>query len=276
MLDQRAREIAINLAQEANEIILHYFQRGATVEWKADGSPVTQADIEINRLVMERIAEEFPAHGFIGEELGERATTSDDIWLCDPIDGTRPFTIGYPVSTFTLALVHKGEPVLGVISYPARNWLFVGEAGKGTMLNDEPLRVSEADTLRGGVVDLLCPSRHRYWVPGLYDAIDDAGGVPFCYNSASVAAAFVARGAIIGSVWSGATPWDAAACKVIVEEAGGRFTDLEGNEQRYDRPVRGSIASNGHMHEELVTLVRTCGIRQGRTAGPGDPLIPHR
>jgi myo-inositol-1(or 4)-monophosphatase len=254
MLEDRAREVAVGLANEASRIILHYFEKGAPAQRKSDGTPVTEADLEINHLVMDRIGQEFPDHGFIGEELDGRDSAGEYVWLCDPVDGTLPFTLGFPVSTFVLSLVRQGKPILGVMAYPARNWLLVGQAGKGTVLNGRSVHVSDWPILHQSVID-TSPG-----APGLFDAADAAGAFVVCYYSICTSAIMVARGTMTASIWPGTAPWDVAASKVIVEEAGGRVTALDGGDQRYDRPLRGAIVSNGKVHDQLVSLVRDCGV----------------
>ncbi len=199
-LPSGVREVAIGIARQACEKIVHYFDAELTVEKKSDGSPVTQADIEINALALSQIEKAFPSHGFIGEELGDKAPDKDGyVWLCDPIDGTRPFVWGFPVSTFSLALVRDGEPVFGLVAYPTRNWTIVAQKDHGATLNDKPIRVSDAPSIRGQGVDVLAPSRLAFHVPGLYDAVDQAGGMPICYNSTAISASFVARGALVAA-----------------------------------------------------------------------------
>src|SRR3989339_1076408 len=113
-------EFAKNLAKEAEEIALRYFSFKVENTWKEDNTPLTKADTEINDLVIKRVNEAFPEHSIYGEEQSELKENSKYIWVCDPIDGTMPFSNGSPIFTFSIALVDQssGLPILGVINDP--------------------------------------------------------------------------------------------------------------------------------------------------------------
>lgn len=263
---EAARELAIRLATHASDVINERFEHVVEVHRKEGGSIVTDTDVELNQHTMDAIASRFPQHGFIGEELGSHNANEEFVWVCDPIDGTRPFTLGFPVSTYALALLQHGQPVLSVVAYPARNWMFVAEAGSGATLNGVPLNVSTSPTIPRGVIDFQCTRSLRYRIPRIYDAIEERGGKAVSYGSVVLMAVSVARGALLGSVFSGEHPWDAAASKLVVTEAGGRFTDIYGSEQTYNTSIRGYVASNGVVHEQLLEIIQSCGIVDTQSA----------
>lgn len=184
------KTVALDLAKRAGEIMRKNFTLWMKKDWKADRSPVTDADITINALVIEEIRKRWPDHSIIGEEQSDAIEGAEYAWVCDPVDGTIPFSNGVPLGTFVLALCRDGVPTLGVI----------------------------------------------------YDPFMDR--------------MFVACGNFIASVATLNTCHDGAALKVIVEEAGGKMTDVLGNEQRYDRPINGFVASNGLVHDELLAMIR--------------------
>ena len=245
-------EFAIGLARNAGDIMREKFVLGINKEWKEDLTPVTAADIEINELVMQAVQEKYPSYSFIGEE-GSREIESEYTWVCDPIDGTIPFSHGIPTFAFSLALIKNGESILGVIYDPLCDRLLHAEKDAGSFLNGDKISVSKDSKLQrttyveiGGYTIL----------PKLQESVAQTGCQVLTHYSAVYAGLLVATGQLIGQVYKGDKPWDVAAIKIIVEEAGGKATDLKGGEQRYDRNVLGFVASNGLVHDEFLSLIR--------------------
>lgn len=249
------KTVATNIALQAGEIMRANFSIGMKRMWKKDFSPVTETDIAINRLVIETIQSEFPGHGIVGEEQSFEGK-GEYVWVCDPVDGTIPFSHGYPTCAFSLALTKNGVPFLGIIYDAMMRRLIIAEKGKGAYLNDQKIHVSHAKKIANtSLIDLsggnslqnlrekLLQEKHCY-VMTLYSTV--YGGL------------LVASGEILAEIYGYSYPWDGAAIKVVIEEAGGKVTDLAGNEQRYDRvPINGFIASNGLVHQELIDVIRS-------------------
>jgi len=241
-------EFTKNLAKEAGAIMRQNFSLGMKKEWKDDETPVTKTDLAINQLVLEAIEREFPDHSYIGEE-GSNIKESEFTWVCDPVDGTVPFSHGYPTFAFSLALVKDGAPILGVIYDPIMDRLLWAEKGKGAFLNGGAISVSkEAELSPRTYVEMsvkpkVAPLKNRL--------IEKGVPMPHLY-SCVYAGMLVATGEFAAALYSYNNPWDAAAVKIIVEEAGGRVTSLSGEEQRYDRDINGFVASNGLVHEEML------------------------
>ncbi len=233
-----------------------HLQIGIAAESKEDGSPVTIADTEIDNLVVEAVKSTYPDHAILSEEGDISPAPAEYTWVCDPLDGTQPYTFGVPVSMFSLALVKDGIPMLGVMYDPYEKRMYHAIKGEGAYLNGKKLAVSEQTALAGNHVAL----------PGSTEALLDSGGLlneaiqsnikTFTFVCVTAEAALVASGQIVANVYGHNSPWDIAAIKVIVEEAGGKVTNLSGDEQRYDQPVKGAIISNGRVHDELVELVK--------------------
>lgn len=260
-LDPRYREVALDLAKQAGEIMLRYFQRGIEVTTKDNDTPLTIADTAINNLVVETIHREFPTHGIIAEEGGTDYSNQEFVWVCDPIDGTISFARNIPTSAFSLALVHEGKPILGVVYDPHLDGLYVAEAGQGATLGGELIRVSDGKGSR--MVGNLTWLDNTYRTEKVYKPLIANGMNVMYVHSVVYMGILVARGDLDGVVFPGLSPWDCAALKVIIEEAGGKVTDLFGNEQRYDEPIKGMIASNGILHDRLVGIVRESGALDG-------------
>lgn len=249
-------EFAKQLADSAGEIMRKYFQTTET-EWKSDNTPLTQADTEINSMVVQRVAEAYPDHSVLGEEesanLGQKYT-----WVCDPIDGTIPYSHGIPVSSFSLALCEDGRPVLGVVYDPFVDRLFYASSGQGAFCNDEPIRVND-NGFENSLMNLEDVASKRNVVrldPGLRKALYDRKTKVVTYNSTTLPTTMVASGQFTAAIFNFSKPEDGAAAKVIVEEAGGKFTSMYGEDQRYDGPVKGYVASNGKIHDELMQIIK--------------------
>jgi len=235
--------------------MLEHFRTGVAHQSKGDGSPVTAADKAINTLMLESVRSAYPADGFVGEEGSRPDTTSGRIWVCDPIDGTIPFTFGIPTNLFSLALVDDGVPLLGVLYDPYLDRLYEGAVGEGATVNGSPITVSDAPldgsfvALHGGNFGLLDNAAV------MHDAIVKGMRV-MALGSITYESALVATGQLSACVFGGESVWDLAAVKVIVESAGGIVTDLLGRPQRYDSTLTGGLVSNRVAHEGLVDFMR--------------------
>lgn len=248
-------KLAVGLAKKAGKLIKQNFTTGMEKQWKADNTPLTVTDTTINRLVIETIKKKYPDHGIIGEEESAEGA-SEYVWVCDPIDGTIPFSHGYPLSTFSLALTKNGEPVLGVVFDPFFNRLLVAEKGKGAYFGDKKLHVSKATELKKMVINIEGKGDGHYNPSELKRRLDEKGALVISIAAFVYAGILVAQGEIGGIIFGGQYPWDSAAIKVIVEEAGGEVTDLQGNEQRYDGNVNGVVVSNKKIHNLLLQEVQ--------------------
>ena len=244
-------DTAVKIAKYAGGVIKKNATMDVVADWKGDGTPVTKTDIEINEYVINTIKKSFPSHDVLGEEGSSVPTDSDYCWVCDPIDGTIPFSHGLQISTFSIALVKNGKPILGVILDPFQDLLFTSILGGGAFRNGEKLHVNSAKTLKDKIVSFDAPE----WGGGIFHRLVDVSAFPCVYQSYIFGAKQVASGHFIGSYFGWNKPFDCAAIKILVEEAGGKTSDYDGNDQRYDRKLNGFIASNGHVHEELLNLI---------------------
>lgn len=254
--EQTYLHFAQDLAYKAGDIMRRHYQIGITAESKVDDSPVTIADTEIDAMVVEAVHSTYPDHAVLSEEGEISLAPAEYTWVCDPLDGTLPYTFGVPVSLFSLALVKNGTPILAVMYDPYEKRMYNAVKGSGAYLNGEKIAVNDKVDLADNYVAL----------PGSTEELLDSGGLlhaaiqrrikTFTFVCVTAEAALVATGQIAANVYGHSSPWDIAAIKLIVEEAGGKVTDLYGNEQRYDQPIKGAIVSNGRVHGELVALVK--------------------
>jgi len=246
---------ALEAARAAAEVVRRYYQSNLAVTIKADKSPVTEADVETERTIRSIIAARYPEHGFYGEETGSSALDAEYLWLVDPIDGTKAFVREYPMFSTQIALMHRGRLVVGVSSAPAYGELAYGEAGVGAWLGDRPIRVSDVDTIEGTALstgNLKTLATGPQWpafgrLVGRLNRIRGYGDFLHYH--------LLASGRIDAVVESDVNILDIAACAVIVEAAGGRFTDLDG--QPLTLASTSVLASNGRLHDAVLSAIRS-------------------
>lgn len=244
------KQIAVKLARTAGKMMLRDFGLGMEKEWKGDNTPVTKTDIEINKIVIAEIKKNFPTHDILAEEESDMSQKSEFVWVCDPIDGTIPFSHGIPTCVFSLALVKNGVPIFGVIYDPFLDRMFLGELGKGSTLNGKKIRVSNKKDFKGAVVNI--PSNYN----ATRNFLRNESAFLMTHHSIAYTSSLISCGEILFTVHRHNHAHDCAAIKIIVEEAGGKVTDLGGNEQRYDQKINGCVASNGLAHEQIIDLIK--------------------
>jgi histidinol-phosphatase len=238
-------ELALRLADAADALSLPHFRTGLAIETKSDLTPVTAADRAVETELRRILAGERPDDAILGEEQGAKGVGSRR-WILDPIDGTRNYARGIPVWATLIALEEDGIGAVGVVSAPALGRRWWAERGSGAFASGEPIHVSAISTVEQAVLSFAIEQAipelaRRAWHPrGLGDFW---------------AHMLVAEGAVDGAVDNvGVSEWDLAAVQVIVEEAGGRFSDF-GGAARIDNGS--AVTSNGLLHEELLGAVAT-------------------
>jgi len=249
-------DFALKIAKKAGKIMRSNFKIGMTKVWKDDHSPLTATDLAINKLVIDSVKKTFPNHSVIAEEGSLDIKGKEYIWVCDPVDGTLPFSHGVPTAAFSLALTKNGESILGVVCDPFMNRLLYAEKGKGAFMNGNPINVSTNTTLAHTALNVDGPINDNYYslssLPKLLD-IEKAKITKF--SSLVYGGMLVALGEYSGAVCTGKYPWDIAALKVIVEEAGGKVTNIYGKDQLYNQQLEGALITNGLIHDRLLQLV---------------------
>ena len=250
--------LALEMCDEADRIAMRWFRREVPTARKPDRTFVTEADQAIERLLRERIRAVHPDHGFVGEEYGDEEGAAGVRWFIDPIDGTHNFIRGVPIFGTLLGVEVEGELQVGVMSAPALGERWHAARGRGAWSvgrdgRRRRIRVSEVAALEAA--HLVYGSRRDDVASGLmpgFDAVIDA-----CWRERGFGDfwgyALVAEGAAEAMFETGMHPWDIAAPLVIIEEAGGRATDL-GGERRVDAPS--FVGSNGVLHEAVLAGLR--------------------
>ena len=245
------------IAREAGALLMHYFHQHLKIEYKGDADLVTAADRAAEKLIRERISQNWPGHDVLGEEQGLTDQGSDYRWYVDPLDGTTNFAHGYPVFCVSMALERRREGeqarrIAGVIYDPTRDELFSAAEGSGAHLNGEPIHVSKTLMLKESILGTGFPSQKRHKNPNIYfyhQITLRSHGVRRA-GSAALDLCNVAAGRFDGFWEFNLNPWDTAAGVLIVEEAGGKVTRFDGSPFQIDS--RETLATNGLIHDELL------------------------
>lgn len=242
-------EIGTQLLAETAEITLRYFQHPElAVETKGDGTPVTVADREAEHHLRERITALFPGDGILGEEHGEEEGTTGRRWVIDPIDGTKAFSRGVGLYSTLLYLEDETGPLMGAISIPALGEVVAAERGRGCWWNGARCSVSEVSSLSDAV---LTTSGFDYWKIETLTAVHSSQVALRTWGD-GYGYVLVATGRAEAMVDPIINYWDIAPCRVIIPEAGGRFTTLAGVD---DPHPADAMATNRALHDEFVQLV---------------------
>jgi histidinol-phosphatase len=251
-MSDRVLEGAVEAARAAGEVALRYYRAGFDVTLKPDQTPVTAADREAERVIEHILTKLTPTCGFLGEEFGPRGP-QDRRWIVDPIDGTRNFVRRIPFWATLIALEEQGEVTVGVIHNPVTGELYSARKGGGARLNGVPIHVSTTSALKEGHLlhaglDIMRTGGHWDGFLRLVDGTARQRGFGDYYGYT-----LVAEGKAELYLEMDLKPWDLAACKVVVEEAGGRFTDFAGQPSIY---TGSSLVSNGRVHDAALALLR--------------------
>jgi len=245
---------ALEAAGAAAEVIRGFYQRNVKTEIKADKTPVTEADVRAEEVIRDLLTRRFPSFGFFGEETGKSDMNAESVWLVDPIDGTKSFVRESPFFSTQIALMRAGRFALGVSSAPAYDELAWAERGAGAFLNGKRIAVSKMGTLDGAIVSsgnlktlAVSPAWARF--AGLIGATNRIRGYgDFVHYH------LLARGALDVVIESDVNILDIAALTVVVEEAGGTFTDLKGGPVGLDTTT--VLATNGPLHPLVLDQIQ--------------------
>lgn len=262
--------VAEVIAREAGALLREFYQRGVATEYKGDVDLVTEADRASEKLIRQRLAAEFPEHGIFGEEGTRDQMESEYRWYVDPLDGTTNFAHGFPVFCVSMGLERRkqkqvlrsaqddkeedGELTAGVIYDPLRDEMFTAERGKGAWLNGRAIHVSKTASLQESLTATGFPSQKRHVSPNIHfyqEFTLRSHGVRRA-GSAALDLAYVACGRVDGFWEFHLNPWDTSAGVLLVEEAGGRVTRMDGSAFRLDSSE--VLATNGKIAGEMEHL----------------------
>ena len=248
-------DTALQAAKAGEEVIRHYYDANVKVTMKEDYTPVTVADVETENKIKEVILGAFPDHGFYGEETGKTNPDAEFNWLIDPIDGTKSFVRQYPFFSTQIALMHHDEIVVGVSNGVMFNELAWASKGEGAFLNHQPIQVSDVDELRdaalstGNIAKLASQPERWQGLGKLAQQVNRTRGYGDFYHYH-----LLASGKIEIIVESNVNILDVAALSVIVNEAGGRFTDLDGQALTLDT-TSVLATNNDKLYQSVFSMI---------------------
>lgn len=258
------QRIAEHVCIEAGKILLSYFQRARIVNRKSDfGDIATEADLASEKYILKSLATYFPYHSFLAEESGKSISDSEFTWVIDPLDGTKEYARGITLYNVSIALEYKKKLIVGVVYRPATHELFSAREEGGVTLNQKRMRVSSQSDLHACFLSVVFPfyktseketriawSLYKHLAATVYRVR------PFMEAAANLS--WVAMGAHDGFILciEGPKWWDVAPGILMVEEGGGRVTDIYGGKIKNRDLSRGLVASNGTIHEELLSVIK--------------------
>lgn len=249
---ERAMQVAKAAVEAAAKVALPHWEKGVAVETKADHSPVTVADRESEAVIMEAIRGTFPDHAFLTEESGAHRGDPKLLWIVDPIDGTRGFSRGGKFWGPLVAFEMNGEVVAGAMAMPALDQFYWAAKGFGCWKNGSRCKVSsisewsEATLSLGELKHLFAPPHGERVLELIRTAASarDYGDLAAC--------ALVLDGQAEAWIEAGVNPWDIAPTKILLEEAGGRFTNFRGDQSLEPGTA---IGSNGTLHQHVLSVI---------------------
>lgn len=247
------KKVALEAVQRAEEKILYYFHNQPKIETKIDKTPVTKADKEAEEIIVSTIRKAFPDHGFLGEEFGSDNENAEFTWIIDPIDGTKNFIHKLDFFGTVLGLKHQGRIILGISNMPAIGELLYASETEKTTLNNKSVHVSKIPRLEDCFVNFN-PS--RFDNPRFVNIVKNVAakvlnmrgfGDTYGYH-------LVATGRADIFFEFGPKAWDISAFQIIIKQAGGKYSDFEGNEYAVGGT---SLATNGLVHQEMLQIIKT-------------------
>lgn len=249
-------EFAKDIALYAGKVMLENYEENKKIAFKDDRTVVTNIDKDINKYLINKVKEKYPHHSVKGEE--ENYISGEEyIWVCDPLDGTGMFVNHIPVFVFSLALIKNKEVIVGVVYNPNEDKMYTAIKGEGAYCNDKKIHVNNLKLGElGFTTNVEIFENNLIDEVSFINEIKNISKISFI-GSVARASMAIATGDFSCDIFPGSEHGncDIAASYLIVTEAGGKVTDLQGKEQSYVSSINGAIISNGISHEKIVSLV---------------------
>ncbi|HIE30475.1 TPA: inositol monophosphatase [Candidatus Poribacteria bacterium] len=260
MQNSKFLTVAKDIAKESGRLLLEYYGNIDSFEYKGVGDVVTEADKESEKLINNRLKTEFPFFSILGEEYGLLDLQSDYCWATDPLDGTSNYASKLPIFSVSIALLYKGSPIIGVVYDPNQDFMYCAAKSEGAFLNEQRIQVSnrtqlESISLFGAATDII------ETLPSYLSKVGKVRSL----GSAAIHLSNVAAGYFDGCLDINTKLWDVAAGALILQEAGGTFTDhsgepifpLEKSSPAYHGNRIPFLATNGKIHQQTLQLIAT-------------------
>jgi len=251
-------QFAKKLAYDAGKIALAAQKKGISVSTKSSAIDlVTNIDKTCEEFIIKTIRAHFPDHSILSEESGLSEKEGEYKWIIDPVDGTTNLAHGLPLFAISIAIVHKGKPIIGVVEIPGLNETFWAQEGRGAHIGMKPIHVSKVGDLQTSLLATGFPyareGRYQKNIE-LFDAFYRASQGVRRFGCAALDLCFVAAGRFDGFWEYGLQPWDVAAGKIILEEAGGVVTNMDGS--TFNPKLQNILATNGLIHSDMLHIIK--------------------
>jgi histidinol-phosphatase len=249
-------EFSEKIVKQSSSITMGYFKLQSSAalktKLKKGNSPVTAADYDCESYLLKKIKSAYPEHGLLSEESGEDIRGSEFKWIIDPIDGTKNFIRGIPFWGTLLALEYQGKIVLGIISMPAIGCIITAKKFSGCHINGKPIKVSKVNKIEKsyilfGELRSILKKNYKENFFNLISKSYQSRGLGDCHGHL-----FVINGSAEIMIDPRVAPYDIAATKICVEEAGGKLTDIQGNDTIYNKSA---LITNGILHNEVLNIL---------------------
>jgi len=252
---------AIAMCEDAGAIHMAHLGRDLEVDFKGDANLVTQVDRLSEETILERIRREYPDHAIVAEESGRHGQAAEYVWYVDPLDGTTNYAHAFPFFGVSIALALRGEMIVAAIYAAALGEMMTATRGGGAWRNGRPMRVSQARTVNDSLLATGFAPRVRQDLCNVdeFAAMLQRSQAVRRPGSASLDLAFVASGRLDGFWEFDLSPWDVAAGSLLVTEAGGRVTQIDGS--TFDVEGRAILATNGLVHDEMKEVLASTPFR---------------
>ncbi len=247
-------DAAIQAAKKAGQIIKQR-KIEKIAEKKNAGDIVTEADKASSRIIIDILKEHFPAYAVISEEEPFEHIPSGYVWVIDPLDGTLPYTLGFNYSAISIALLKDYVPILGVIYHPFLDEMYVAMKDGSAFCNGKKVKVNETGDLAHSTAHIEYSSEHRQQAIGLVSAVANHVRYPLSFGCGCYGLTRIAKGSTELFLHHKTCIWDIAAAVVVVEQAGGKVTDLKGKSLHFDKTHYSCIFSNGKIHAQVLHLI---------------------
>lgn len=251
------KRTGVAAAYNGGKILRQYFGKLTHIDKKGEIDLVTVADLESEKAVITAIKNRFPDHGFIAEESGRLQDDSDNLWIIDPLDGTTNYAHGIAQFAVSIAFQQDNEIIVGIVLNPISAELFTAVKGQGAQLNGRPIRVSQTRSVQESLLATGFPYNFKTFLKSAMLRFENclvaSQGIRRM-GSAALDLCFVACGRFDGYWEQHLKPWDTAAGSLIAAEAGAKNTDF--SNQPYQITQKEILSSNGHIHDELISLLR--------------------
>ena len=246
---------ANTVADQARQTSMRYFRTVPELSIKADGSPVTLADRETERVIRQLLTQSYPQHAVLGEEFGWTSSDRPYTWIVDPIDGTKSYLAGVPTFGMLLALLYDGVPLLGIIDIPAQDERWCGAVGQATTMNGRPVKSCNCAAVEQAVLTVISPDKFEGGNLAAVEVLSRLARVR-CYSSDGYSHALLAAGYLDMVVAVGQEPFDYLAVVPVVEGAGGCITDWGGAPLGLDSDGRILVTATPALHREALNVIQ--------------------